>query len=227
MRDRRGCGGATGGLDALLRASQNQNVDIMAMLTDAGVIDTGEALIFAAGHCPEAPVKFLLQQHERTATNGRAYVNSRNREDQTPLHVAILYNRSSRSHRVVRLLMDSGADTTLSVRVMNNKGWVIFNDTPLAFVNNTLRMERVKPNHTGEKVVHKVEAIRRLLLQVDAVHAISWLWPSNAPPIAHAAEGKRTKAASPLTVMLPTLGRGTKNRGVLLVALFREVVMMT
>lgn len=52
-----GCGGATGGLNALCQAATEQHVEVMA-----GVVDTGAALIAAAHHGRKASVKFLLQQ---------------------------------------------------------------------------------------------------------------------------------------------------------------------
>eukprot|EP00903_Cladosiphon_okamuranus_P007932 g7657.t1 len=55
----RGCGGPTRGYNAFRMASLNQHVNIMAMLTDAGVVDTGEALLNAAQHCHLEAAKFL------------------------------------------------------------------------------------------------------------------------------------------------------------------------
>ncbi|CAM9165699.1 unnamed protein product, partial [Ectocarpus fasciculatus] len=58
----KGCGGASGGVDALRLAALSQNTEVMAILADAGVMDTGEALITTAGRNNEAGVKILLQQ---------------------------------------------------------------------------------------------------------------------------------------------------------------------
>lgn len=60
----KGCGGESGGVASLNGAARRQHVDIMTMLTSAGVIDTGDALFGAAGFGQEAAVKFLLQQRE-------------------------------------------------------------------------------------------------------------------------------------------------------------------
>ena len=78
-----GCGGESGGLDALRQAAERQHVDIMTMLTDAGVTDTGGALIDAAGIGHEWSVKSLLEQKKRKCANGTAYVNSRDRNGKT------------------------------------------------------------------------------------------------------------------------------------------------
>lgn len=59
-----GCGGESHGVQALRRAAICftcwEPVDIMAILTDAGVVDTGIALCEAAYHGREGSVKFLL-----------------------------------------------------------------------------------------------------------------------------------------------------------------------
>lgn len=55
-----GCGGESGGADALEAAAQEGHLGIMAILMDAGVVDTGIALHTAAGCGREAAVEFLL-----------------------------------------------------------------------------------------------------------------------------------------------------------------------
>lgn len=71
-----GC--ASGGVNALGLAARRQHVEVMALLTGAGVVDTeGQALITAARHCREEAVKFFLQQREGKGSLGRAYVNVR------------------------------------------------------------------------------------------------------------------------------------------------------
>lgn len=51
-----GCGGASRGVDALSRAAQEQYMDIMAMLVEAGVVDTSTALFIAVRHGGESSV---------------------------------------------------------------------------------------------------------------------------------------------------------------------------
>lgn len=63
---------------------------------------------------------------------------------------------------------------------------------------------------------------------VTAVHAVSWLWPSDAPVVDRAAEDARKAdtASSPLTRMLPILRRRNgAARRVLLRELFRWVAI--
>ena len=44
-----GCGGASGGVDALVCAAEHNHPDVLVVLTDVGVVDTGSALVYAAG----------------------------------------------------------------------------------------------------------------------------------------------------------------------------------
>ena len=93
----------------------------------------------------------------------------------------------------------------------------------LAVTNELLRWEKLT---TGEDATQDQlptwQAIRRLLVRVEAVRALSWLWPSRAPCLTHAAEGtSRSTASTPLTLMLPLVGRTAGARRALLRSLFR------
>lgn len=85
----RGCAGPSGGVDALEVAAQGQHVEILAMLTGAGVVDPGIALNVAADCGHEAAVKFLLQAQshiKRRITTGQAsYVNILDAHGASPL----------------------------------------------------------------------------------------------------------------------------------------------
>lgn len=72
-----GCGGASDGLLALEMAAKEQRVHVVAILTQAGVVDTDAALLAAARNGGEASVTFLLQ-HQRQLEGLRSdgvYVN--------------------------------------------------------------------------------------------------------------------------------------------------------
>lgn len=66
-----GCAGPSRGVNALRLAVQFQPVHLVAKLMDAGLVDTGGALVNAAECGHEAHMKLLL----RRATGGRAYLN--------------------------------------------------------------------------------------------------------------------------------------------------------
>ena len=152
----------------------------------------------------------MLQQKESTP-GLRGYVNS---DDNQPLYFSISVfvppEGSPRliSPRIVRLLVDAGADTTSPLRVIGREGEIIFSDTPLALVNRAIHEKVVSRRDATEEQMNRLEAVRRLLLRAKAVHAISWLWRK---PVPTAVGGRvestsRTDAASiPLGRILPTL----------------------
>lgn len=232
-----GCGGKTAGQGALILASSlpvGQNVNILTMLMDAGVVDPGKALGCAASSGRECAVKILLHR-QAVAPGGGEYVD---RCDPSPGLTPLLqsiYTCLPASPRVVRRLVDAGADTTLapvvrSTRPPRTLAPVESTYPPLAFTNFCLRRKMVGGKHATEEQLDRLEAIRRLLWQVDAVHAVSWLWQSGVPLVDRTAEILgRTKTAppseTPLTATLLVLRRRTRSRGVLLAALFRWAVM--
>lgn len=65
-----GCGGARGGCNALELAAQWHRVDIITLLMDAGVVDTGLALHRACMFSGEASVKLLVQQRRKVRGAG-------------------------------------------------------------------------------------------------------------------------------------------------------------
>lgn len=231
-----GCGGQTGGIGTLCVAAGKEDIDTMTAIMDAGVIDTGAALAAAAECSCEASVKFLLQKEQqqrgrKTGTNVEGeYVNKLDDYERTPLLFAMgCFGLCFPSPRIVRMLVDAGANTTSVIRVTGEEGSVIFLITPQELANRSLREKRVKhENGTREKQLHKLEAIRRMLLQVEAAHAVSWLWPSgDVPSISPAVESlSNTKAApAPVVSMVPILKRRAGRHGVLVAALSRWVVM--
>ncbi len=217
-----GCGGASGGFNALRLAATNQHVDVMSVLADAGVVDDGTALAAAAARGRELSIKFLLQQRRNDEA---AYVNY-DMDGVTPLLCAMSFlGVSSPSPRITRLLIDAGADATSAVRVTKNNGEVGYHETPLDLATVMLREKGIAGKDATEEQLNKLEGIRRLLLRVEAVHAVSFLWPVDVPSIVGTAEGTSSKvaASTPLRMMLPILRRRARRPRVLLGALFRLV----
>lgn len=227
-----GCGGRSGGVDALHAAAQHNHVDILAMLTEVGVEDTGTALIGAAARGHEAPVKFLLREHGETNIRRGAYV--RNTLDdpfgRIPLRRSIVEACCTCAPRVVRMLVDAGVDTASAVFVPTTKtrgGYgPAFHITLLAFTTRNLRTKKVGGKVATDQELNRMEAIRRLLLRVEAVHAVSWLWINDTSLIGGITEGiRKTKTTSAsIGRMLPTLRRRAERRGASLAPLFRWVV---
>eukprot|EP00903_Cladosiphon_okamuranus_P015521 g14330.t1 len=157
------------GLMLCLVPRKHNHLDVLVFLMNAGVVDTGEALVQAAVCGSEEMVNFLLQrQQQRRQQGGKSFSDK------------VLPNLSSRSKA-------AGGDVAL---------------------------EKIKT----------LEAIRRLLLRVDAVNAVSWLRPNGAPPAPHppSEEARNTMPSIPLTLMMPILRRGAARRKVFLTALYRQ-----
>ena len=120
------------------------------------------------------------------------------------------------------MLVDAGANTT-SVEALKRD--------PLDHLRHVLRLEESTEEADGAQL-NWLKAIRRLLMSVEAIHAVSWLWPSDNISIAdndvhnaRGAEGTWT-VGTPLTLVLPILRRRARQRGVILAPLFRLVICM-
>ena len=227
-----GCGGASGGVKALSLAAAHQQLDTMIALMNAGVVDTGSSLTNAAAHGCELSITYLLRQ--RKGDEG-AYVNYRDIQGGTPLMCALGIGDSCvPSPRIVRLLVDAGADTSSVMRFEKLNGQVVINEAPLSLTIRILRAKKLhvldgtRPTNAVEEELHKLEGIRRLLLRVRAVHALSLLWPVDVSSTFGAAEDMRgvVAASTPLRMMLPILRRRARRPRVLLCALWRLVLMM-
>lgn len=220
----RACGGTSRGVEAFRLAARFQHLGIMAMLADAGVVDTGAALTCAAAFGREAELKFLFQQQKPTL----AYLNNRDHFNRTPAYCCASFC-SPNSPRMLRALIDAGADVTSAVEVLDKSMWNVESRyTPLALINLNLREKKVKGEDATEEQLHRLDAMRHLLLQVDAVHAVSWLWPSAARVSALGAERTSEVEATPAPLMLtlPILRRRSSRRGVSVAAVFRRETIL-
>lgn len=129
--------------------------------------------------------------------------------------------------------MDAGAHTSSAVRVTDTPGdEVVFNDTPLAFATDCLLRKKVRGNEDAtEEHMYMLEAVRRVLLRVEAAHAVSWLWLRESLLLGGTAEvssrtagkssstRKTSASGTQLRLMLPCLRR--RRQGVLLAPLLR------
>ena len=210
-----GCGGDSRGAQALRLAAEEQFIEIMHTLVDAGVVDTGTvALCGAAEYGRAGSAKLLLERCTRGSAGVRAYVNSRAPNGATPLLASVAGCRP-------------GATVAVSAPATNPLGLVYFNGTPLALATALLRSKEIDGSPATEQQLESLEAVRRLLLTAEAVHAVSWLWPIDAPPcrIADAAAEAATTGgrapSAPLALMLPGLRPKAGSRAVLLADFFR------
>lgn len=131
------------------------------------------------------------------------------------------------SLKLVRLLIDAGADTSSAVSLnKTSESGLLFHGTPLAYALDCLRRKELGGKEASEEQMSRLKAVRRLLLRVEACHAVSWLW-LRQPFLVSGAAGEdaswtgRNAAASDtqLRLVLPFLRR--RRRGVLLAPLFR------
>ncbi|CAM9543651.1 unnamed protein product [Ectocarpus sp. 13 AM-2016] len=223
-----GCGGASKGVQALEMAAIKRYLDIMALLTDAGVVDNGIALISAIRFKSERSVRFLLQQKEGKPIGDQAsYANFKDKRGLTPLLCALGISSFPSSPRMVRSLVDAGVDTaSVVITVEAETGGARV--TPLGLTNRVLRDKKIVRDgeELTEKQLVRREGTRPLLLRVEAVHAGSWLWPVDTSSIlGTAAEGTARTAVvalTPLRRMLPLLRRRARRPRVLLAALCRS-----
>eukprot|EP00752_Nemacystus_decipiens_P005437 g4928.t1 len=222
----KGCGGDSCGAQALRLASEEEHIDIMRILIAAGVVDTGSiGLCGAAEYGRAGSMKLLLEQCKRRSADVRAYAGSCDQRGATPLILSIVGRRPGAA-RVARMLLEAGADTTVAAPVPNSPGLSFFNGKPMALAATLLCEKEIEGKPVTEQQHRTLKAVLRLLLTAEAVHAVSWLWAVDAHRrVAHriAAEGATTGQAPSmqLALMLPTLRRRARNRGVLLASLFR------
>ena len=198
------CGGDSGGAKAFLLATSTNHVDIMQLLIDVGKYDgevLGFALLNAVVGFYEHAVECLLQRGD----------------DVEYLELALMYAvRGYKKHgfassRLVRRLMDAGAQPTKMMH--DEKTWTTVLDT----------IVKMKEKETEEKHLQRLNAVYHLLLQEDAVHSLSFLWPSLSSPAATPAATPAKPAPPPAqpVVVRPVRKSGEASSRVVLLELFR------
>lgn len=160
----KGCDEATGGRPALVYAAQQQNVEIMTLLCNAGTTDfAGDALRSAVLYGREISIKFLLQKcHIKWLP---VYVNTRDADGLSPL--GCCFNKSSLrlfSCRIVRLLCDAGANSSYYEKIRPAT------ESDLRDMGYTA---------ADEKAIG-LQEICHLLQRLPAARAVSWGWPSSS-----------------------------------------------
>lgn len=127
------------------------------------------------------------------------------------------------SSRVGRLLVEAGVDSesTGSFAFFPTGGAP--NETLLALISRNLSEKNINGKDATEEQLNGLEGTRRLLLRVEAVHAVSWLWHSKRTTVAaRAPDGKRkTSISTPLSTMMPVLRRRASRPGVFVRPVFR------
>lgn len=235
--DRVGINGCTsaGGESALIEAASLQHANVVAFLCDVDVVDTdGSALGSAVEGKSEECVKLLLRHRGGHGNiSAYTYMNIPQRLGLLGSPLACTFCLGGfYSPRIARLLIEAGADTTSDVLVEDNDGdndGGIVKATPTHLAEMVLRRGLGTDDTTGEDGAEILDGLRlviRLLHQVSAVHANSWLWPRDFPivGIGGAAQEKSEKKSTPTIVrMLPPVlkRRATRKPRMLMAALSR------
>lgn len=92
----------------------------------------------------------------------------------------------------------------------------MLNGTLLSAVTRSRRGKKVREKDATEEQLNSLEGVRRLLLRVEAVHAVFWAWPGSTSSIVHGTEDIYFATITPtqLTLTLPTLRRRAKIRDI-------------
>ncbi|CAM9727020.1 unnamed protein product [Ectocarpus sp. 12 AP-2014] len=169
-----GCGGSDGGMLALRLAAQNDHLEILDILYEEGVMDTsGLALCAALMHGGEKTVKLLLQRSAEYSS----YANGALGVIGKPM-LSCLVRDSLResSRRVMRRLIDAGATTVFKFTRLDYDGNFMYRTTALDMVTTLLREKRSGGEMFTQQQLCGLRGMQQLLMQVDAVHAVSWGW---------------------------------------------------
>ena len=162
------CGGISRGVKAMGQAASKGHVEVMQILTDAGVKDTGTCFVIATQRTKRDAIRFLMKQYELDsldhieASTGPAL-----------LTVCIKnHDLSGFCVKLVRWLIDTGADS--SKPLVCSLGTTM---PGLDFGTPRMILGREIAEYSLGEVPPTLTAIDRLLQQEEAVHAKSFLWP--------------------------------------------------
>lgn len=160
-----GCGGEGRGVLALAFAAKDSHLETLAALTSAGVVDDGSAIAAAVDFGHGAVVRYLLQHHEGLTVRGRPYVDSIcGPSALSPLLRCVTPRLGPGSSKIAQILIAYEADTT-SPQMHTGT-------TPLEVMDSVCDHQDV----TETRRLF-ITGIRRLVLQADAIRALSWTWP--------------------------------------------------
>lgn len=218
-----GCGGPSGGADALAFAASKGRLDTIALLLDAGVVDSGD-ILRSAIHAGRIRCAELILQ--RRVCDMSAYVSQNNplgKNKESVIFCCFLSPALRPSFcRVVRLLLDAGVETSLNLEVQKEDGQILQVNKFSQLAKLALRGE-VFGGVAMEERLWGLRGLYQLLMQEQAVTAISWAWPAGEGGVGISGPKKKTKLRSALATMMPLLRRRAARRGMVLRALSRCV----
>ncbi|CAM9487590.1 unnamed protein product [Ectocarpus sp. 8 AP-2014] len=186
----------------------------MEMLYKAGAKDRdGEALCAAVKFGGQQALDFLLQRpgvFKTGCTSGTSYVNHTGESNSLSPLLCCVTTDSLKigAIRVLRRLIDAGADTTTIFR--DNQGVVSGGHTSIELVNAKVDFEYLKHGlgHDSD-TLRMLHGLRHLLMREEAIHAVPWGWAASS------AAGRAVKKAATLLPVMRRERRATKSRVVL------------
>ena len=214
-------GGFESGSRALHIAAQTGRVSIMEILYQAGLKDEDSAALCAAvSFGGREAIQFLLQRpniFSTACTSGSSYVNHQNKSTGLSPLLCCLRGSSPKTctSRVLHMLIDAGVDAaTIFEGFCENKS---VGYTSLDVVNTRIS-SHLEKHGLGDDcdIVRSLRGLRRLLMTVDAIHAVSWGWNAATTPVT----GPHNKKPGTQLPIMRRMRKATKTR-VVLRALFR------
>lgn len=211
-----GCSDGDGGTEALCAAAFTNRAHVVTFLCDSGVLDTNGTAFSAAveGRAKECAKLLVRRRGGHVGIDARAYVNIAKGRD-NPIMTTFDLGRGC-APRMARFLLDQGGDITTPIRFQFDQ-WGVTSDTPVVAATVALQQAGTIIN-MSESVVDGLKGVVRLMHQVEAVHAVSWCWPSDIDRPTVETDEKKSGA---IARMLPILRKRAKRPNVLLGALAR------
>lgn len=173
------------GFHAFVCAAEEGHIQVLDVLSQAGVRDTGEALMRAISLKKWDSAVFLFRQYDRFNLN---HINN-TRTGVSILFKALEYFQDCFSPKLLRWLMDAGANTHARVKLVQP-------GLPCRFITPRELIDEFKRVDTRQSVP-SLYAIDNLLKQEAGVLARDWLWPKDKT-------GRKSKNTVAVRIVLPT-----------------------
>lgn len=108
-----------------------------------------------------------------------SYVNGARLSDchMSPL-LCCINDLGNKSYKIMRRLLDAGANATFSFNALDENRVFMYETTPLQCVATIIRDKTIGVGGAKltENQLEWAKMQQKLLLQADAIHALSWIW---------------------------------------------------
>lgn len=149
----------------LLKATISRMTSVMVRLMDQGAGDLPVSLCFAVDNGFEKEALLLIDRDNGIASQRASEIH----------HLPVLYTAGSANCKILRMLIDAGAGVS---ELEMPTGWsprkVELQDICLFFQRRLSGF----PGDKASRMRNGFLLIQRLIKQMPAIHATSWLWPS-------------------------------------------------